>query len=382
MLLIRPTPGADDDVWDDSINTLVALIDSHRHVVGEGRQIPSAALDINADVQFNFNRASELSGAAFDNVGALPITGAREVFVFGGNLFYRNNSGTNVRITNGSTLDQTTVGGIAGDYSAVGAEVAFNDTTDTYTAKQQLGAGVRQYGKFAHADLQLFEYIAHPTGVVPANAVTIKSPAALAAPYTLTMPAALPGSQLLTQITAAGAVTLSNTVPSAVLMGGTLGVTGLVTATAGLTAAVNQSVTVSGSGGHKHGDRDHVMHAQGFQVATRGNWTFNTQNITSTALDIAYAAPQLPSGSRVKSVSVVMGGNGTVDVTVTAFSLSNTGVSTNLGSTLFSNVVAGVATYTVDITDTVITTNSIIITISPNATASVLYTCAVTYDYP
>ena len=60
-------------------------------------------------------------------------------------------------------------------------------------------------------------------------------------------------------MSSAGAVTANNTIANAVAMsasltvGTTLGVTGLITASAGLTASANQDVTISGTGRFKHG---------------------------------------------------------------------------------------------------------------------------------
>lgn len=94
----------------------------------------------------------------------------------------------------------------------------------------------------------------------------------------------------------------------ALTVGGTLGVTGLITATAGLTAAANQHVTLSGTGEVKHGDRVLVMSlggkagtitlngsvAQGFPISCRVGdrikvvQTAYNRNSTTLAIHLRY----------------------------------------------------------------------------------------------
>lgn len=234
MALIRPTPGGDDDVWDDLWNTIGGQIDGHRHITGEGRPIPTAGLSIDAALPFNNFRATSIAGLAMQNLAAALSSGANEFFVTGGNAYFRNNGGTNVQITNGNFLAVTVAGAFGGDYTSVSAEAAFTDATDTYSFKQQLGAAVRQYGKMASADLLVYEYKAHPAAGVPANAIRIKSPAALAGSYDWIFAGALPGTQQIVQVDNVGQLSYSNTIAQ------------LLTANAGVTIPAAQTLTVNG----------------------------------------------------------------------------------------------------------------------------------------
>jgi hypothetical protein len=97
------------------------------------------------------------------------------------------------------------VGGITGDYSAVGADVAFDNGTKNYTFKDGAGnfAGVKS-GTVVLAE----------KGTTSAFSITHKVPAGLAATYSVTWPAALPASQTLVQVTSAGQLVFSNSLAS------------------------------------------------------------------------------------------------------------------------------------------------------------------------
>lgn len=220
MSLIKPTEDGDSGVWDVLLDALIDLIDAHDHTTGKGVKVPSAALEINADVAWNFG------GTYYAITGALALdlqpTTTASVSTYSSalfansadsnNLYYRNSSGTNVKITDGATLDVSIVGGIGGDYSSVEALFDYDDATDTYRFRQETSAAVRQYAKLASADVQLFEYIAAGGATVPTNAVTLKSPGSLAASYSVTWPAAVPGAQALLQMSTAGVLSASNTI--------------------------------------------------------------------------------------------------------------------------------------------------------------------------
>jgi hypothetical protein len=253
MLLVLPTEGASIDQWGTLLNVAIGGvngIDAHDHTTGRGTRVPSAGININAALVFNGQRGTQIAGLALTDLGALLGGGAREIFVKGGDLYYRNGSGANVRLTNGATLDVTSVGGIAGDYAAVSAEVAYVDATDTYTLKQQLQTLVRQYARIACADIDVYEYKAAGVTPVPPNRVRIQSPAALAASYALTLPAAPPAATSIVQVSSAGVLTASNAALDA------------------LTLAANKSITISGTGEIKHGTRTIRIHGSAFQGST------------------------------------------------------------------------------------------------------------------
>ena len=207
--LTQPTDHGDNDVWGVELNNNNTLIDQHNHTAGKGVQVPSAGVLINADLAWASNAATGLKLTSFAEItaaAAAAYTDAIYVRSTDHNLYFRNASGVDVQITNGNTINLTLVGGIVGDYTAAGAQVYYDDATRTYWFQQE--GAPRPWAGIRTGDIQLYEKAASI-----ANNVTLKSPSALAASYTVTMPAALPATQKLLQMTAAGVLTPSNTLP-------------------------------------------------------------------------------------------------------------------------------------------------------------------------
>ena len=201
--IITPTLGGDSGTWDDKINAAFGLIDAHDHTSGKGLRIVTSALNINADLTFAGFGATSLGKAAFSAVAALAA-GSKTLFVSSvdNELYWRNNSGTNVKLTSGTTINTSLVGGIGGDYSTVGADLDYDDANKRYTFRDETGA----WARIASGPIRIHEYNTTETVYVE-HAVA----AGLAASYTVTWPAALPGAAALVQISAAGAVSFSNT---------------------------------------------------------------------------------------------------------------------------------------------------------------------------
>lgn len=229
MGLVTPTLGADIGVWDDKINAAFALIDEHDHTLGKGAAITPAAMSIDADIGMGGNGLAALGKVAFTAV-ATPTTGAKNLFVDAADneLYWRSNAGVNVKLTSNASLNTSLVGGIVGDYSAAGAEVAYDATNKRFTFKQAASPGGK-WARMASGPVRIYEFDTTESLYVE-HAVA----AALAASYTVEWPAALPGTQALVQIGADGKLTYSNTL------------------------AANANLTLSGTGYVQHGDDSDV----------------------------------------------------------------------------------------------------------------------------
>jgi len=247
MSIVLPSLGGDAGIWDDEINAALTILDAHDHTSGKGPRVPTAGLNINADLTFAGFTATNLGKIAFSTIAA-PSSGSKNLFVntADNELYWRTNGGTNVKLTNGTSINTTLVGGIVGDYSSVGAEVAYDDANDRYTFKQQ---GTKPWARIACGPVRIFEF-----NTTESVFVELAVAAALGASYTVTYPAALPGSTSLVTIDSSGnliytrsptidnltvatggAVTLSGT--TTISVGGTSTLTGAVTASSSVTAA-------------------------------------------------------------------------------------------------------------------------------------------------
>lgn len=306
MLIVLPNVGASTDVWGTELNTaLQAIIDPHDHTTGKGKQVPTAGIGINADLDMSAWRLMTVCGVDFDNLGATLTTGACEAFVAFGDLYYRNNTGTNIRITNGGALNMTTVGGIAGNYTSAGAEVAFVDAQDGYTFKQQTGAAVRQYAKMDCADVRLYEFKAHPAAAPPTNFVSLKSPAALAASYQVTMPAAVPASTLPVQMSAAGVLSV----------GGSIAM------------ASGDNITLSGAGRYKRSGGTFCV-ALSAGLTSGANVAYDSTNhyLASTGAGTYTLNVPIPDNRKVTQIDTEVYGNGACLISVDAFKLEAAGL--------------------------------------------------------
>jgi hypothetical protein len=92
--------------WAAELNVALDTIDSHDHSSGKGTPVTPAGLNINVDLDFLGNRATFLKSTQFNNQGStlVGINNINSVYTFGGNLYYTNNSGVAVQITNGGSI--------------------------------------------------------------------------------------------------------------------------------------------------------------------------------------------------------------------------------------------------------------------------------------
>lgn len=207
MSLITPTAGGDSGTWDDKINACFALIDAHDHTSGKGAQVPVAGLDIDDDIVMGGNGLTGVGLVAFTAVTALTA-GSVTIFVNAADneLYWRTNAGTNVKLTNGTSINTTLVGGIVGDYSTVGAEVAFSDADNVYTFKDQ-SAPTKKWARLGSGSVRIYEYDS-----TESIYVELSAPAALGSTYTITFPTALPSTTSDLQISSTGVLSAKSTV--------------------------------------------------------------------------------------------------------------------------------------------------------------------------
>ncbi len=323
MGLELPTEGASPDVWDLLLNTALGVtgVDGHDHTTGKGVRIPSAALNINADVSwasggsnYAITDIAALDFAAVTAASVVALQGALFVNTVDSELYFRSVAGTNIKITDGTTLNVSIVGGIGGDYSAVSALFDYDDATDTYRARQEEDGGVRQFAKLSIADLIIREYDPAGDATVPVETVTIKSPDGLAASYALTLPAALPGSTSVVTLSATGQI---------IAGARTRTTTENVGATSWLTNDLDAGV--------------------GFSYLSGGIWVAPGANHTSFFLDAPIDAPV---GATVSgfSLSYTKGTNATFSFNVILYKRTGTAAGTAISSTTINTNAPGAVT--------------------------------------
>ncbi len=378
MSLVLPTRGAGGSgQWADALDAIFAIIDTHQHASGLGVAVPVSGLNINADMSFASVWApTNLHRITFASITALAANN-KSMFVSSSDneLYWRSNTGTNVKLTSGNTINTSLVGGIVGDYTSVAAALSFDDSLDAYLFKQNAATG---WARLRSGEVRISE-----TGTGESFYVGLAAPAALAASWTITLPLAAPGSTVCAQVSSAGVMSLSNTIDAATLTGATL------TTAAAVTLAAGGHVTVSGSGDYKHGDKTMMLHGwegrAGGPYVYATDWTYNAVNgnVKSLAMVTLLFPFRLRVGDRVKSVTYTLLGDGVADVSNADVVKFDNGTAASIGSTTNTNPGGTLAPTTIDVTDTTITsTMTMSLRLDITAANIEISSVAVTYDRP
>lgn len=147
------------------------------------------------------NAITNLSYVGLYNKTGTPSTPVGSLQRSDNNLWYVSNSGA-VQITNGTTINAASVKGLTGDYGSPNpAELRFVDADQTYYLYDNFAGGA--WGKLRTNALQI------AAGATSAVKATIDFGGG--SDYTMTLPAALPGSQSIVQMEADGDLVVSNT---------------------------------------------------------------------------------------------------------------------------------------------------------------------------
>lgn len=357
--IVLPSLGGDSGIWDDEINAGLTLIDAHDHTSGKGVRVPVSGLNINADVSlgstWGITNANRVSFAL-----VAPPSTNRSVFVgdgtggtVSGELYWRTNSGSNVRVTNGAALNVSAfTGGIGGDYASVGAEVAFDNSNKRYTFESASSTG---WSRLACGPIRLYEF-----DTTESVYVEHAAPAGLGANYTVTWPTALPGATLPLQISSAG----------------------VVTAGGSIAMESNAHVTVSGTGDLKHGDKELCLRTQDGSIAAN-TWTLTDTEVRAGGAGSVWNLNlPLRAGWRVKSVKTWyqrVGGTLTFDLRKI---VSSTATTSSVSSTTSASGTSITSITLSSINHTVVADEPLYMYFTSGATNDKFISVVVTYDIP
>lgn len=202
MNLILPVPTSEPGpTWAEELVTAYETIDSHNHTSGQGVQIPSAGISINADLNVNNYNFTNFRSTRFQDQGS-SLAGANDkgcLYIAGGNLYYNNGSGVAIQLTAGSALNAASIGGIGGDYSTSTASEYYTSAQTTFYFTQAANTVAALAG-----GAYSFYY-----NLLSGFAVTMQASASLGASYSLTLPTALPASQAVLTSNASGVMSFA-----------------------------------------------------------------------------------------------------------------------------------------------------------------------------
>lgn len=239
LVLPDPTVTSGPD-WSEELNTAMTSVDAHDHTSGYGQQVPSAGININADLPMNSKNLTSIRSLRMSTQASTLVLASDVgcLYQVSGNLYYNNGSGTAIRITVGSALDASTIGGIGGDYATSTASMFYTNSSKTFTLWQDTSTP---------AKLDLGDIILRNIST-PTNAITLKAPGSLAASYSLTLAGALPASTMFVACDSSGNLSFTNslvtmTLSGAITVSGTATFNGAVM----LGDAAGDNITITGT---------------------------------------------------------------------------------------------------------------------------------------
>lgn len=181
MQLVVPAVGiTSGPQWAADLDISLGIIDSHDHSPGKGVAVTPAGLDINSDLSCQGNSVTNTKSVMF-SAQASPVANG-SIYESGVDLYYVDGNGNNVRLTQSGSVVGTP-GSISGLTSPASASYSPGSSTFVWQSAINTSANL-DAACLLQRDL-----------TASSNAITICPPAALAANYSLTWPAALPAAQ-------------------------------------------------------------------------------------------------------------------------------------------------------------------------------------------
>jgi hypothetical protein len=195
MNLPNPVPGVDPGIdYANNIQSCFNQIDQHNHTSGQGVQVPSGGLNINADLPFIGNNATLLRSARF-SAQVSPLALASDigcVYVSGVDLYYNDVNGNQVRLTSGGSVNATASGISDGSGNSAAFSAGVLVVGNTSTAPDNIQCGSVLFGN---------------SGTPSSGYVTV-SPVSATSSYALTLPT-IPGANSFMQLSTSGVMTAS-----------------------------------------------------------------------------------------------------------------------------------------------------------------------------
>lgn len=183
MNMPLPVPGVDPGPdYALNNNACLTIVDGHNHATGSGVPISPAGLNINSDLPFLGNNATQLRSTRWTSQSAAlgTSTDVSCAYVVNGDLYYNDGSLNQIRITQSGS-----VAGASGTITGL--------PTGTASASYSAGTFVFQSATSTAANVDGRSFIFR-NSTASSKGVTVSPPNALGADYSLTLPA-VPSAQ-------------------------------------------------------------------------------------------------------------------------------------------------------------------------------------------
>lgn len=172
--------------WATNINACLAKVDTHDHTQGNGVPVTPGGMNINSDLNFQINSATNVKNLGL-SLQLAPLSGAFMGFVYrvNGDLYWNNGAGTPVQITSGGSVTGSP-GTITGLPSGT-ASATYISAQGTFQFQQSTGLG---------ANIDAAAYVLRYPGSYPTpsgNYIALQAPSSITS-YALTFPSAVAAS--------------------------------------------------------------------------------------------------------------------------------------------------------------------------------------------
>lgn len=330
-------------------------------------KVTAAGIDIQDTLEFNGNLADELLGVRFENQDdALDAAlYPRTIYWKDQDLYVNDGSGRQVRLITGGALDVSSSGGVTGSgYGSGGVEINWDTSAERYRLKS--GSDATDY---ASAEMLAARLASGTTGFFASLGVA----SGMVADLDWTLPAAHPASTSVVTIDSSGQMILTRA-----LSVDTIAAAGLITASAGLTGASDQHVTVAGLGRFKHGTMvKYLTAAAGF-----GGGTYNGVGAITVGANSWSIPIDLPVGARILGLKWTgdPGSAGTKTFALWRIHKTTLGSDASVASTT-STATGGRQQYTLSVSHTMLT-DYVYVAEYTGVSGDVLIGLEITYDFP
>lgn len=213
--MIGTNPNLDLPTLSDTMSTIVSKIVTALSALGTSitdRATP-AALNITSNLSIGGNHLTNVGGLILAS-GNAPVA-AGSIYYDSGNFYAKDATGV-IQLTSAGAINLSAIGAIGGDYGTGPETFNYDLPSQEYRAKAS---------STLWADVVLDDLVLMEPGASPSESVRITAQA-MTASYTLTLPAAVPGSTSLVQMSSAGVLTASSTVAEDTTFSGSLIVSG------------------------------------------------------------------------------------------------------------------------------------------------------------
>lgn len=193
MNLGQPTINIDSGlIWEQTTNNNAAIVDSHNHSPGQGVQLGADGINLAGDLTFNNNSIINLKAVVYTQ--QTSFASLNSIYVkTDGNLYFNDGASNAIQITTGGTVNATSSGISSGSATAsfVSSVLVVNAAAAT-PANIQVGS------------------ILIGNNVPSSKFLTLAPPSAMAANYSITLPALPLATNIVTMDTSGNLAAVTN----------------------------------------------------------------------------------------------------------------------------------------------------------------------------